>query len=247
MHLGIRESVALARGVVRHLRGKLETPDLVLCPSFTSLSEVHKVLARSRVSLGAQDVGFDRTGPYTGAISAAMLQDVGCGYVIIGHTERRRFFGETDQMIEKKISTIDDSKLTPIVCIGESFTKNPADAQQEILRQLDVFQGFDLPRGRKLYIAYEPVWSVGTGKPADVGAAVEIIGLIRDTMASRFGLKSPQLRVLYGGSIDPKNAYQFLREAQIDGLMVGAESIKLQSFEKIIDAAIDVMNAQAKL
>ncbi|MFA6131221.1 MAG: triose-phosphate isomerase [Patescibacteria group bacterium] len=245
MHLGIRESVALARGIVHALRGKEQIPELVVCPSFTALSEVNKVFARSRVSLGAQDVGFDRVGPYTGAISTTMLTDVGCQYVIVGHSERRRFFGETNELVARKLESIFDSKLTPIFCVGESFSHQAGDAEKEVQKQLDCLREADFPKNKKMIIAYEPVWSVGTGKPAAIHATIDMIDHIRELLISRFGISEANLRIVYGGSIDPKNAHQYLRESAIDGVMVGGESIRLQSFEKIIETAVEVITAQS--
>lgn len=246
MNLGIRESVALARGVLRGLRGKEQTADIILCPPHTALSEVHKVLARSRVSLGAQNCGTHRSGAFTGEVSTMMLEDVGCAYVIVGHSERRTIFYETDEMINKKIQAIAESKLIPILCVGESLeVREAGEANIYVLDQIrKAFQNIRLKKRENLFVAYEPIWAIGSGESASVGDIVEMHQLIRAEIQKLDVVENDNLYLLYGGSVDAENAYQYLREREVDGLLVGGASLKLQQFHGIMKAGVEVIQAQ---
>ncbi|MCH8049414.1 triose-phosphate isomerase [Patescibacteria group bacterium] len=246
MHLGIREGVALARGVLRGLRGEEVTPEVVLCPPFTALSEVHKVLARSRVQLGAQNCGTERSGAFTGEVSTMMLEDVDCSYVIVGHSERRTHFLETDEIVNKKMQVVAESKLTPILCVGEnSKVREGGGAHEFVIDQLTkAFTDVRLKRKQKLFIAYEPIWAIGTGEPASIGDMVEMHQVIRAHVRKVVYINEEDLLILYGGSVDADNAYQFLREREVDGLLVGGASLKLQQFHGILKAGSEVILAQ---
>lgn len=247
MHLGIRESVALARGVLRLLRGQEHTPEVILCPSFTALSEVNKVLARSRVELGAQNAGPEKTGSYTGEVSVPMLEDAGCKYVILGHSERRRYFGETDELVRQRLQVVLDSKLTPIVCVGEDeAVYESGDAFEFVEKQIKtIFSDLNVSKKKEILIAYEPIWAVGTDDPADVGYAVEMHGQIEDFLSQLDIASEDKIKILYGGSADAENAYELLREEKIDGLLIGGASIKLQRFKGVLDAGREVISAQS--
>lgn len=246
MHLGVRESVALARGVLRSMRGKDVVPELVLCPSATALSEVHKVLARSRVMLGAQNTSIERSGSYTGEISIAMLEDIGCSHVLIGHSERRNHFAETDEMIQQKMHLVSASKVTPILCVGEgSAVRDVGDAYQFVGMQLKTaLQGVEFSDQQMIMVAYEPLWAIGTGDAAQIGDVVEMHAFIREQIAKMTGRDAADIVVLYGGSVDEENAYQYLREAEIQGVLVGGASLRLHAFAGIIEAGVDVVQAQ---
>ena len=246
MNLGIRESVALARGVVRVLRGRDVTPEVILCPSATSLSEVHKVLSRTRVHLGAQNVGPAESGAWTGEVSVAMLEDVGCQHVIIGHSERRQLLGESDLLIKQKISTVLTSRLTPVLCVGESKVDHDAGKAQEVVAaQLhSALFGNELAGRRVIQIAYEPIWAIGSGTPASVGETVTMHTFIREVAKKILGARDEQIIVLYGGSVDGGNIHQFLRESQIDGVLVGGASLKPAQLEDIIIATAEIIEAQ---
>ena len=244
--MGIRESVALARGVLRFLRGKEATPEVVLCVPFTSLSEVRKVLARSRVMLGAQSCGTERSGAFTGEISVSQLEDVACSYVIVGHSERRHIFMESDEIVRKKYAMAMESKLTPILCVGEPSEEREAGrAQTYVQGQIaSALDGIHVHSGKNLIIAYEPVWAIGSGSPATVKDVVEMHAFIREEAACHVNINPEKIVVLYGGSVNDENAYQFLREEGVDGFLVGGASLKLQAFSGILASAIDVIVAQ---
>ena len=246
MNLGIRESVALARGVLRVLRGQEVAPEVVICPPFTALGEVRKVLARSRVHLGAQNCGMERSGAYTGEVSVSMLEDVSCSYVIVGHSERRHMFLEPEEIIRKKLATAFDSKLTPILCVGETENERESGQTKEYVQgQLAAaLDGVSIPHGKSILIAYEPVWAIGTGTPATVGDAIEMHAFIRQEALRLTRRGEDEVFVLYGGSITDENAYQFLREQEVDGLLIGGASLKLQVFSEILQSGIDVIQAQ---
>lgn len=247
MHLGIRESLAHARGILRAMMGNEVLPEIVICPSFTALSEVRKVLVRTRVALGAQTMGTERFGAFTGDISVAQLDDVGCAFVLIGHSERRAMNGETDAVVNAKMKLIAQTSLIPVLCVGESKAERDAgNAEKVVAAQIgaalrDV--AFAGARAR-LLVAYEPVWAIGSGVSATPADAVAMHNVIAAVLEKLLGNAHVDVQILYGGSVDGANAYQFLREPEIDGVLVGGASIKMQEFETIIFAARDVMIAQ---
>lgn len=248
MNLGIRESVALSRGVLRSLRGQEQSPEVVLCPSFTALSEVHKVLARSRVGLGAQTCGLARSGAFTGEVAPSQLEDVGVTYVIVGHSERRMLMHESDELVQQKMELLSESKLVPILCVGEPLeVREGGEAFDYVRAQLQAaLAELRWPRRQPLMVAYEPIWAIGSGEPAAVGDIVAMHQVIRDKVKTHLTLAEDGLSVLYGGSVTDENAYQYLRESEIDGLLVGGASLKLKQFSGIITAAGEVIQAQTK-
>jgi triosephosphate isomerase len=247
MHLGIRESVALARGVARSLRGKERVPEVAIFPAFTALSEVHKAIARSRVALGGQNIGVDRSGAFTGEVSSAMLEDVGCKYALIGHSERRWKFAEDDEIVARRMSECLSSKVIPVLCVGESSEERGSGSQEAfVAHQLKTaFAGSSVSRSLDFIIAYEPVWAIGTGETATVEQAVEMHEHIRSTLRSIVEVDVDKVVILYGGSVKPESAYQLLREREIDGVLVGGASLKIHAFQDILNAAMDVISAQS--
>lgn len=246
MNVGVRESVALARGALLTLRGRKAIPHLVICPPFIALSEVRKVVARSSADLGAQNVFWESSGSYTGEISTRMLQEVGVSHVIVGHSERRRDLGETDEMIAKKVRQVLSDHMNPVVCIGETKQEREQGNTREIIQdQLSAaIHGIKLPPSVEIFIAYEPVWAIGSGDSASVGDVIEVHQFIRSILTEWFGDESSRFHILYGGSVDGENAYGFLRETEIDGVLVGSASIKINQFKGIVGAAVEVLDAQ---
>lgn len=250
MSVGARESVALARGVLLCLRGKKILPEVVACPPFVALADVHKVSARSSLRLGAQDLFWETSGAYTGEISARMLAELGVTHAIIGHSERREHLGETDAMINKKVKAALAAGLTPILCIGEGRDAKDAGRAEETIRYQvgAALEGVSLRARSELLIAYEPVWAISTSAGAEAETPTEAasaMDLVRKVAAEHVG-GSTGIYVLYGGSVDDKNAYAFLRENAIDGLFVGGASLKLSQFSEIIQAAIDLLEGTLK-
>ena len=244
MHLGIRESLAHARGVLQSVMGHEVSPEIILCPSFTALSEVRKVLVRTSVSLGAQTMGTERFGAFTGDVSVAQLDDAGCGFVIIGHSERRAMNGETDAVVNAKMKLIAQTSLVPVLCVGESKdVKSAGKAEEFVAGQIGAaLRGVTMTKTSRLVIAYEPIWAIGTGTAATPADAVAMQKMIRGVAQKAF--PGASIQVLYGGSVDGANAYQFLREPEVDGVLVGGASLKMHEFEAIISAGREVMMAQ---
>ncbi len=240
MHKTLAEAVAFAAALKEQLSGAETGAEVAVCPPFTALAAVAEVLQGSGVGVGAQDVFWEDKGAFTGEISPPMLAELGCRYVIIGHSERRQYFGETDGTVNRKMRAALRWDLVPIVCVGETLAEREAGAACSVVeRQLR--GGLDglLPhQAAGLVIAYEPVWAIGTGKNASPRDAQEMIAHIRRTVGEMYGDEAAdRVRILYGGSVSPANAASILAEPDIDGALVGGASLDLASFLAIVDAA----------
>ncbi len=213
--------------------------DVVLCPPFTALSRVANQLKGSSFKLGAQNVYWEREGAFTGEISAPMLRELGCEYVIVGHSERRQYFGDREATIAKKLKAVLDEGMTPILCVGEKLEEREENRTQSVLRsQIEGALGsFDAHFLRGLVVAYEPVWAIGTGKTATPQMAVDAHEFIRKLLGEKFGAAfAEETRIQYGGSVKPENAAELLKETEIDGALVGGASLKADSFLRIVAA-----------
>jgi triosephosphate isomerase (TIM) len=211
--------------------------EIVLCPSDTSLNAVVPAVAGSNVAVGGQNMHYAEEGAYTGETSAQMLTSIGVTHVIIGHSERRQYFNETDEMVNKKLATALKHKLTPIVCIGEVLAEREANHTDEILRkQISLALVGVIPEdAENIVVAYEPVWAIGTGKTATPEIAASAHLLIRSEIARRLGRHvADTIRILYGGSVKPDNATALLNQPEIDGALVGGASLGPLSFSKIV-------------
>ena len=211
--------------------------DIMIAPAFTALDPVTKVVKDSRVGLGAQNLYWEKEGAYTGEISADMLVSVGCQYVIIGHSERRQYFGETDETVNKKISAALAAKLIPVFCIGETETERESGQTLSVLdKQVkDGLKGKFVNDLGSLVIAYEPVWAIGTGKTATTDQAQEAHKHIRSLIDGSFGSAlADSVRILYGGSVKPANASELMAMPDIDGALVGGASLDAESFSQIV-------------
>jgi len=235
MHGTRSEATALAEGIksgVAALKGR----EVLVAPPYTALDTVARVLAGSNVLLAAQDVHPEPKGAFTGEVSAHMLRDVGCTHVIVGHSERRQLFGETDETVAQKIGGALGSGLVPIICVGETLAQREAGETLAIIeRQLrrDLL-GLDAAAIRALVIAYEPVWAIGTGKVATPEQAQEVHAFIRRTLAEVGGKDAGEAcRILYGGSVKPDNIDELMRQRDIDGALVGGASLQIESFVRI--------------
>lgn len=214
--------------------------DLVICPPHTALLAVAALLEGTEIGLGAQNLYWESEGAFTGEVAPAMIAEF-CKYVIIGHSERRAYFGETDEMVNHKIKAALANGLTPIVCVGETLTENEAGQTAQIVsRQIHVgLKEIDLPASIPMVIAYEPVWAIGTGKAATAsGANLVIAEVIRPAMQSLFNANiADSVRVLYGGSVKANLAEEFFTQPDIDGALVGGASLKATEFVAIAQAA----------
>lgn len=220
---------------------KMEKVERVICPPFTSLMTLSAVLAGSGVGLGAQNLHWEASGAFTGEISVHMVKEF-CQYVILGHSERRAMFGETDITVNKKVKTTLANDLIPIVCVGETLEEFEAQkTKQVVTRQVvEGLKELTPEQGSKLVIAYEPVWAIGTGKAASGdGANKVILESIRQPLEKIFGQEVAQgVRILYGGSVNAGNAAEFFGQSEIDGALVGGASLKVPDFLAIVKAAV---------
>lgn len=211
--------------------------EVVVCPPFTDLAVAIQAAKGSTVAVGAQDLHWEKEGAFTGEISADMLLAVGCTHVIIGHSERRQYFGETDDTVNRKLKTALEAGLTPIVCVGEVLEEREAGLTDDVLRRqcLRAFHAISGKKAGKLVVAYEPVWAIGTGKTATPELAAEAHALIRGEAAKAFGQElADRLRILYGGSVKPENAKALMAQEEIDGALVGGASLDPKSFAAIV-------------
>jgi triosephosphate isomerase len=235
MHKNLAEARDLARKIVQGVGGETRV-EVVLAPPYTALAAVAAEISGSNVKLSAQDTFYEEKGAYTGAIAPGMLADVGCTYVIVGHSERRQHFGDDDEAVNRKVHAVLASGLKPIMCVGETLSeredgKTFAVVETQVLNGL---AGFPVSEHERLVIAYEPVWAIGTGKTATPDQAQEVHRLIRNLLADTLG--TPDIRILYGGSVTPDNAATLMAEPDIDGALVGGSSLKAASFLGIINA-----------
>jgi triosephosphate isomerase len=211
--------------------------EIVVCPPFIDLPAAVESARGSNAAIGAQDMYWARDGAFTGEICPDMLLAVGCTHVILGHSERRQFFGETDDIVNQKLKSALEAGLTPIVCVGEVLEEREADLTEDVLRRqcLRAFHAISSKKAAKLVVAYEPVWAIGTGKTATPQLAADAHELIRGEAAKAFGEEfANALRILYGGSVKPENAKSLMSEEEIDGALVGGASLDPKSFAAIV-------------
>jgi len=246
MHMTAPEAKELASAIVKASL-ELAEAEIVLLPPFTALSEVKKVTEESPVQLGGQNLFWEEKGAFTGEISAPMLRSAGCQYVVIGHSERRQFFGEIDETVNKKIKAALKFNLAPIVCIGESLEEREAGKTMgKVQTQIEKgLEGLSPEEMRNAIIAYEPIWAIGTGRNATPAQAEEVHSLIRENLGKKYGKEMASCAIIiYGGSVKPVNTYSLLKEKNIDGALVGGASLEAESFIQIIKEAIRVYKEQ---
>jgi triosephosphate isomerase len=237
MHKTIREAVALAAELRAALDG-VTGCDVAVCPPFPALAAVREALAGSPIGLGAQNVHWEEQGAFTGAVSPRMLEGL-CDYVIIGHSERRTLFGETDEAVNKKLHTALAHGLKPILCVGEKLEQNQAGETAAFVgaQVRAAFAGLSAEQARRVTVAYEPIWAIGTGLPATGEGAEETIGgTVRATLAALYGDDAAQaVRIQYGGSVKPGNIAEFMAQPNIDGALVGGASLRAADFAAIVE------------
>ncbi|MBD3165337.1 triose-phosphate isomerase [bacterium] len=215
-------------------------PDVLLCPSFTLIPAVRDAVDGTKVQVGAQNIFWEPKGAYTGEVSAEMLIDAGCSHVIIGHSERRQYFGETDASVQRKTMTALKVDLIPIICVGETLDEREEGRTEAIIdKQISgALTGIEADDMLRVVIAYEPVWAIGTGRTATPDTAQEVHKQIRTWLKNKYGKDvAEQVRILYGGSMKAANAADLLGQPDIDGGLVGGASLKADEFKAIIDAA----------
>ena len=214
--------------------------DTVICVPACNIPTAAKVFKELRISVGAENLYYEEKGAYTGEISAAMLRDLGVKYVIIGHSERRQYFGETDTAVNRKVHAALDAGLSPIICVGESESQREMGVTQDwiALQVKTALYGVPAERLRRCIIAYEPIWAIGTGKTATAQQAGEVCSNIRTVIRGLYGARvARSVTIQYGGSMNPKNAAELLAQPDIDGGLIGGASLKPEQFVEIVNAA----------
>jgi triosephosphate isomerase len=241
MNNTIEQSVNLVNSLQKEIRD-IHKVDIMVAPPFTAIKSVYDALSDSSIQVGAQDVFWEESGAYTGEVSPMMLKDAGCKWAIIGHSERRQGFGETDETVNRKIKAALAAGLKAIACVGETLEERDAGIAFDVLgRQVTgALAGLSKEDADKVVIAYEPVWAIGTGRTATPEQADEAHAKIRGKVAALFGAKvSEAMRILYGGSMKPGNALELLRCENVDGGLIGGASLKTAEFSAIIRAAVE--------
>lgn len=238
MNKNIVESVSLVKELKDFVRG-IKGVDVVVCPPFTSLWVVKEIINETNIHLGAQNMYWDTKGAFTGETSPLMLKDVGCEYVILGHSERRQYFQETSEEVAMKTEAALSVNLIPIVCVGENLKERENGKTENIIEQeiKVLFSKIDSTLVARIIVAYEPIWAIGTGRSSSSQDANLIIKFIRELFSSEYGSGiAERIRILYGGSVDPKNIKEFMNESDIDGALVGGASLHALSFSQIVRA-----------
>jgi triosephosphate isomerase len=238
MHGSRAENASLVRSLLDHARPDSRS-EVMLCPPFVYLLEVGRLLKDTDVSLGAQSVCAEPQGAFTGEVSAAMLKDVGCRYVLVGHSERRQIYGESDALVARKFVAAQSQGLLTVLCVGETLEEREADRTTEVVsRQIEaVLSVTGVGALRRAVIAYEPVWAIGTGRNASPEQAQEVHAMIRGKVAALDGTIADSVRILYGGSVKASNARDLFAMPDIDGGLVGGASLKADEFARICAAA----------
>lgn len=240
MNKDIPESLELVKAIKSALDFPLGSTQVILCPPYTSLSAVSPLLRDSSINLGAQNVSHEDDGAFTGEISARMLLSAGCSHVIVGHSERRQYFGETNELINKKARKAITAGLIPIICVGETLEEREKDLTERVVstQVKGVLRDLSAAEVERSIIAYEPVWAIGTGRNATPEQAQQVHALIRKLIGQIYGWSTAEKVIIqYGGSVKPDNAASLLRMADIDGALVGGASLKAETFVPIIRAA----------
>jgi triosephosphate isomerase (TIM) len=212
--------------------------EVVLCVPFTLIQPLNAAAEGTPIKIAAQNMHFEDSGAYTGEISAQMLKEAGAAYVVIGHSERRQYFNETDETVNLKLKKAHEAGLVPIVCCGETLEEREAGNTEAVVRRqvIAAFEGISSEQTVKTVVAYEPVWAIGTGRTATAAQAQEVIGFIRSLLEAKYGdVISEEVRIQYGGSVKPDNIEEIMNEVDIDGALVGGASLKPDSFLSLVN------------
>lgn len=235
MHNTIEEAVSLVKELKQLVEGA--DAEVIVCPSFLSLGKVIEEVKGTNIKVGAQNMHFEEKGAFTGEISPSMLNEIGVQYVIIGHSERRQYFNETDFTVNKKLKAAFEHKIIPILCVGETLEEKESNITMEVIgKQIKLdLHGLKAEDVENMVIAYEPIWAIGTGKTATADEANNTIKFIRDVVKNLYGVEvSEKVRILYGGSVKPSTINEQMNKSDIDGGLVGGASLKAEDFSKIV-------------
>lgn len=232
------EAIELVTLLKEKLAG-IDDVEIAVCPPAVNLVPVYNKISDSNILLGAQNMYWEESGAYTGELSGPMLKDVGVSYVILGHSERREYFKESDEEVNKKAAAVFKYGLKPIICVGETLEEREAGKTLDKVRgqvKADL-KGFSREEVIETVIAYEPIWAIGTGKTATAEEANDVIKYIREVVREDFGDAADQMRIQYGGSVKPANIIELMAQPEIDGALVGGASLDVDSFTKIVEGA----------
>jgi triosephosphate isomerase len=235
----MNKTILEAVSVVKSLKGAVAGVDgveILLCPSFTALYAVSSEVKGSNINIGAQNLFWETKGAFTGEVSPAMLKDTGCSYVLVGHSERRQYFGETNETVNKKTKAALAIGLIPVVCIGETLSQRESDITFQVIEKQikEGLAGLTPEQASLVVIAYEPVWAIGTGKTAAPDQAQEVHAFVRKIYAQTYKEAADKVRILYGGSVNPANVSELMKQPDIDGGLVGGASLEAESFAKLV-------------
>ena len=240
LHCGPTEARKLALEIRNGLLGSRAAVDVVLCPPFVSLAAVREIVHGTGIALGAQNLFHEQRGAWTGEVAGSMLRDAGCTHVIVGHSERRQHFGETNASVRRRVRAALDAGLEPIVCVGETLAEREAGTTEAVVatQVREGLEGLSAAEWAALALAYEPVWAIGTGRNATPDQAQEVHRMLRELVASLAGpAVAGAIRLQYGGSVKPDNASALLGQPDVDGALVGGASLEARSFLAIVAAA----------
>ncbi len=235
----MNKSVTEAKELVSSLQKKVkdvENVEIGVCPTALALSEVKNLLADTNIKVGAQNIYWEDSGAFTGEISAEMLADINIDYIIIGHSERRQYFNESDQDVNRKVKSALAHQIKPIICVGETLTERKSQETENKVRfqvKADL-AGLTADEVKKVVIAYEPIWAIGTGESATAEEANRVIGIIRDVVRDEYPQVADKVRIQYGGSVKPHNCIEIMKQPEIDGALVGGASLDAASFAEIV-------------
>lgn len=236
MNMTNTEAASLLNDVIFNIKD-VNDVEVIVCPPYTALSDINKLIEKTNIELGAQDVYFEEKGAFTSKISCDMLKDVGCTYVIIGHSETRQYFNETDESVNKKVKIALNNDLKPIICVGESLKQRKNDETMKVVEEQIRGALKDIPKSEagKIVIAYEPIWAIGTGETATPEQAQEVHFAIRKLLLNLYDPALAEgVRILYGGSVKPNNVKDLMKEEDIDGGLIGGASLDADSFSKLV-------------
>jgi triosephosphate isomerase len=237
MNKTILESLSFVRALKTAV-SDVKDVDILICPTFVSINAVYNEIKRSNINVGAQNLFWEEKGAFTGEVSASMLKDVGCSYVLIGHSERRQYFGETNESVNKKIKATLSNGIIPIVCVGETLKEREENTTFQVIEKQikESLSGLSCQEEIfKLVIAYEPVWAIGTDKTATPKQAQEVHAFIRKVCFQIYKDVADNIRILYGGSVKPDNVSELMKQSDIDGGLVGGASLEVESFVKLVN------------
>ncbi len=249
MYKTISEAIELASGLKRSLYN-IENPEIIICPPFSCLDQVSEITAESNIKLGAQNMHWQEEGAYTGEVSPTMIKDIGCKYVVLGHSERRQYFSETNEIVNLKVKSALKNGLTPIVCVGEKLEERKNNKTFDVVKDhvknsLKDLASEDL---QKVVIAYEPVWAIGTGLTAKPEQAQEVHSFIRKLLTEMSSIEiANEITIQYGGSVKPDNIEDLMKQQDIDGALVGGASLKVDSFTEIIKKTTGIIKEGSKI